>query len=129
MRMRNSLVVALLALALPVLAVGAERQTATRGASLPIRIDAGGLRADLRTGEQVQAVTLTNIGTRDIAGRVALVLDGLPPGVRVAGPAADGRGRALISGLKAGESRTLVLRFSAPSAADIRYRPRLVAPD
>lgn len=43
--------------------------------SLPLHIHASGFRADLRTGELVQAITVTNLGSAAIDDDLALVLD------------------------------------------------------
>jgi hypothetical protein len=89
----------------------------------------------LRTGELVQAITVTNLGSAAIDDDLALVLDGLPEDVQlldsstVAGARAKSmrlaeRGGALR--LEPGGQATVIVRFLSRTKAPIRYRPRVV---
>ena len=101
-------------------------------------IRSSGFRVDQRTGELVQAVTVTNTGPRPIEGKLHLVLDVLDPGIAVNGnglpTAVPGSTFTLAlphSGpdkllLKAGQSAISIIRFSTPGNESVRYRVRVL---
>lgn len=106
-------------------------------ASLQVKV--GGFRKDLRTGELVQAITVTNISRQHVSGDLYLVIDGLGPDIAVNGRAktakfggATAKTVALRAqsghsdGLKPGQQLTTVLRFSATDKPAVRYQARVL---
>jgi hypothetical protein len=91
----------------------------------------GPFRFDPRSGLLRQRVTLRNEGSGPIAGPLTLVLDGLPPGVRLRGPRGargtptphgDRYRLVTVPGLRPGQGVTVRLAFAAAGRRTVRYR-------
>ena len=101
-----------------------------------VTISAGGFRLDRRTGEFAQQLVVENKGATAIARPVYVTLAGLDARVSVrnangsaavpaaAPPTFTAAGRDGTS-LQPGERTVLILRFRAPEAVPLAYRPQL----
>jgi hypothetical protein len=102
-----------------------------------LKLRSTGFRADRRTGELVQAVTVTNTSAQPIVGTLYLLLAELDPGIAVK----SGSLRSVASGsaivlplpntssskpLVRGQSAVSIIRFSAPRNKPLRYRARIL---
>jgi len=98
-----------------------------------VAITRSGFRLNRATGTYVQIVSLRNIGASDIAGPVALFLDGLGANAALfnsANPAGvpDVLLNTRVDGLfSRGETVTLTLQFTNPGNQAIAYQPRVTA--
>jgi hypothetical protein len=83
----------------------------------------------------VQRVSLRNEGSATLKGPLSLVLDGLPPGVRLRqghgierlrAAHGDGYRLATAAHLRPGQGLSVVLHFDAPGRSSIPYRLRVL---
>jgi hypothetical protein len=102
--------------------------------SARVTVTRSGFVFNRRTGYFVQTVTLTNISAHALAGPIALVLDGLTPGVTLSNAAgATKSGSPTIDVapnggiLAAGGVVTITLQFVDPGLKPINYATRILA--
>lgn len=104
-----------------------------------VQIRSGGFRKNLKTGELVQAVTVTNRGRHELTGNIYLIIDGFDPKISLKATTktvklGETTAKAVAlraqsgnsAGLKPGQQLTTILRFSAADKPAVRYQARVL---